>query len=223
MVFSFSGSYQKGRNEFEYFEFGTTIRVKASGNVMFSIAPNYADYRSDLQWVGVTRDPLMTATYGRRYLFSSIERKTFSAELRLNWTFSPKLSLQLYLQPYIDVAAFSKFKELAEPGTFDFNHYGGENAPVTPGDGYYIIDPDGTGPADPFFLTNHDFNYASLRGTFVFRWEFRPRSTLYFVWTQSREDITTDRDFRFGRDFRRLFDVEGYNIFMMKFTYRFQL
>lgn len=223
VVVTFTGNYQKGRNDLVWYALELRGRVKVRSNLSFSIAPHYESYKTDLQWVTKRKDALMTATYGTRYIFSNIEVKELSAELRLDWTFSPKLTLQAYLQPYIYAAAYSGFKELARPGSFEFNRYGGADAPVTDYGDIYQIDPDGPGPANPFLLAKPDFNYVSLRGTVVLRWEFKPRSTFYLVWTQNREDFTADRDLKFRRDFRRLFDVEGYNIFMMKFTYRFQL
>lgn len=85
----------------------------------------------------------------------------------------------------------------------------------------YTVDPDGPGPASAFSLRNPDFNYKSLRGTVVLRWEYRLGSTLYVVWTQNREDYANPGDFRFGRDFRNLLKAKGNNIFMIKFTYHF--
>ncbi len=51
----------------------------------------------------------------------------------------------------------------------------------------YTIDPDGTGPAKSFVVSNPRLHcQRSLRGNAVFRWEYRPGSVLYVAWTQSR-------------------------------------
>ena len=42
-------------------------------------------------------------------------------------------------------------------------------------------DPDGAGPAAPFSIPKPDFNLASMRLNVVFRWEFRPGSSI-FAW-----------------------------------------
>ena len=52
-----------------------------------------------------------------------------------------------------------------------------------------MIDPDGPGAASPFALAQPDFNVRSLRANTVFRWEFRPGSTFFVVWTQQRRDL----------------------------------
>jgi multidrug efflux pump subunit AcrA (membrane-fusion protein) len=89
--------------------------------------------------------------------------------------------------------------------------------------GKYIVDPDGDGPSPELSFSNPDFNYKSLRGTVVFRWEYHPGSTLYFVWTQNRADYSNPGDFSFGRDFGNLLKASGDNIFMLKLTHRFKL
>ncbi|MBC7364425.1 MAG: hydrolase, partial [Candidatus Aminicenantes bacterium] len=90
-------------------------------------------------------------------------------------------------------------------------------------DGTYLIDPDGSGPASSFSIYNPDFNYKSLRGTVVLRWEYRLGSLLYLVWTQNRADYSNPGDFSLGRDLRNLFTSPGDNVFLLKITYRWNL
>ena len=76
---------------------------------------------------------------------------------------------------------------------------------------------------DPFRIDNPDFNFKSLRGTVVLRWEYRPGSVIYLVWTQNRADYSDPGDLSFGRDLGNLLSARGDNIFMLKATYRFKL
>jgi hypothetical protein len=80
----------------------------------------------------------------------------------------------------------------------------------------YSRDRDGDGAANAFTIQNPDFNFRSLRGNAVFRWEYRPGSTLYVAWTQQRSDVATIGDFDAGRDQRALFDARPDNIFLVK-------
>ena len=161
----------------------------------------------------------MAETYGTRYVFGNLVQKTLLCSLRLDWLFTPKLSLQAYIQPFISVGAYSGFKELARPKSFDFNNFGAGNSAIFYNQGLYTVDPDGHGPAGSFSFYNPDFNYKSLRGTVVLRWEYRPGSTFYFVWTQNRADFSNPGNFRFGRDLKDLLSAPGDNIFMIKFTH----
>ena len=87
------------------------------------------------------------------------------------------------------------------------------------GDISYTLDPDGTGPAESQTISNPDFNYISLRGNAVLRWEYMPGSTLYLVWTQSKNDVEPQGDFYFDKSMNRMFDLRPDNIFMLKLSY----
>ena len=193
------------------------VEWKPAANVALSVGPQLRFNKQQAQWVGAYDDPTATATFGQRYVFGEIDQTTFSANIRLNWTFTPLLSLQLFAQPLISSGDYTRFKELAKPKSFDFNVYGEDNGSAI--DENLLVDPDGDGPAEAFELDNPDFNFKSLRGTAVLRWEFRPGSTLYLVWTQTRDDFEETGDFRFGRSFDNLLSAKADNIFMLKFTY----
>ncbi len=198
----------------------TTFRWKVRSNLSFSFGPSWLYRYSISQWVTAVEDPLMEPTYGKRYVFADIVQKTLSASIRINWTFTPKLSLQAYLQPLLAVGTYSRFKELAAARTYDFNVYGEGNSTIEYNNGLYTVDPDGPGPAEPFSFYNPDFNVKSLRGTVVLRWEYRPGSILYLVWTQNRADYSHPGEFDFYRDFVDMLTAPGDNIFLIKITYR---
>ena len=168
-------------------------------------------------------DSLKKETFGVRYILSDLIQETLPIEIRINWTFTPKLSLQAYLQPFIGVGDFSRFKELKAAKTFEFNYFGeGEgDSTIELNNGVYTINPDGSGPAEDFSFIDPDFNLKSMRGTVVLRWEFRPGSIMYFVWTQNRADYSNPGDFNFGRDLGNLLQASGDNIFLFKINYRF--
>ena len=202
---------------------GLSLRWKPGTNVSVSVGPQYYRETNAAQWVTRVPDPLMTSTFGSRYVFGSIDQKILSLELRINWTFTPRLTLQAYLQPFIGVGSYRNFKELARPRTYDFNVYGQGASTIGYADGTYSVDPDGPGPAAPFSFDNPDFNMKSLRGTVVLRWEYSPGSLLYLVWTQNRSDYSHPGDLQFGRDLGNLFTAPGDNIFLIKFSYRWNL
>jgi hypothetical protein len=80
----------------------------------------------------------------------------------------------------------------------------------------YTVDPDGAGAAAPFTIANPDFNFRSLRGNAVFRWEYMPGSTLYLAWAHSRSASEAIGDFDFGRDRDALLASKPDNIFLVK-------
>jgi hypothetical protein len=223
IVLSGYQSFYKRPTESYEWSAGVNLRWKPRSNISFSFGPGYYVEDAYLQWVERVDDPLMAETYGARYVFGSIYQRTLSAEVRLNWTFTPKFSLQLYLQPFLAVGQYDEFKELARPKSFEYNIYGQGNSIITFADDIYNVDPDGPGPAPEFSFSNPDFNYKSFRGTIVLRWEYLPGSTLYFVWTQNRADYSNPGDLKLGRDLGDLFTAPGDNIFLIKISYRWNI
>jgi hypothetical protein len=223
LVLSVDAGFFSGKSGSHSWSAHLGLRWKPKSNFSLRISPSYNFRHSAAQWVTNVDDFLMTETYGTRYVFSEIDQKTLSCSIRINWIFTPKLSLQGYIQPFIAVGDYGKFKELARARSFDFNNFGENGSIVGLEDDIYTIDPDGPGEALPFTFDQPDFNYKSLRGTIVLRWEYRPGSTLYAVWTQNRADYSDPGELKFGRDFSNLLSAPGDNIFMLKFTYRFKM
>jgi hypothetical protein len=52
----------------------------------------------------------------------------------------------------------------------------------------------------------------------VLRWEYRPGSTFYVVWAQTRDDDVL-QDFAAGADLRRLFGAAPANVLLVKLNY----
>jgi hypothetical protein len=188
VVLSLSGYFSSSPSGSREWSPSLEIEWKPGSNFNISFNPSYSTSHDVAQWVTAVDDESMTDTYGTRYIFAAIDQKIVSCSIRLNWIFTPRLSLQAYIQPFIAVGAYKGFKELARPGSFDFNRFGQGDSSIfyADVDELYTVDPDGPGAAPVFTFGTPDFNYKSLRGTVVLRWEYRPGSTLYAVWTQNR-------------------------------------
>jgi hypothetical protein len=211
------GTYQK-KDSWSW-NLSANLELKPSSNISFSVGPFYNFSKEFSQYINVFDDSYATATYGKRYVFGEMNQKTVGANIRVNWTFTPKLSLQFYAQPLISTGNYTNIKELAHPRTYNFNVY----QDVKLEDGTYSIDPDGQGPAQQISLDDPNFNFISLRGNAVLRWEYSPGSVVYLVWTQSRSESENIGDFQFNRSAGKLFDLHPDNIYMIKFTYWFNM
>ena len=202
--------------------YSINLGIKTSSTWELSLGPRLSLNNSVAQYVSDEEDSEATNTFGVRYVFADLEQTTLSMDTRLNVTFTPDLSLELYAQPFIASGDYGTLKEFATPGTFDFYRYGIDVGQVSVDeDGDSTIDPDGAGPAEAFTIDNRDFNRVSLRGTAVLRWEWRPGSTLFFVWQQNRSDRDDHGDFDLGRDLDALSEANAHTIFMVKATYWF--
>lgn len=197
------------------------MALKPAANVFVQLSPSYEYDESAAQYVTTVEDPTASAFYGSRYVFGFIKTRTLSLSTRLNWTFTPDLTLQLYAQPFIASGDYSSFREFAAPRTLDKVVYG-EDVGTIVYDGEtstYHVDPDGAGPAEPFSFQDPDFTTSALRGTAVLRWEYRPGSTIYLVWTQERYGNDSLGTFDLGRARREIFNQRPRNVFQIKATY----
>jgi hypothetical protein len=199
-----------------------TATVQPSTRTFVSFGPSFSTSLSKLQYVRAVTDPTATAFGGTRYVLADIDQRQLALDTRFNLTFTPTMTLELYAQPFIASGHYSSFKEFDQPRRDILNVFGRDRGAVTTTTDAsgaitgYVIDPDGAGPAAPFALSNPDFNFRSLRGSAVFRWEYRPGSSLFFVWTQQRSDQVSIGNFDFGRDRTALFSAHPDNVFLVK-------
>jgi len=199
------------------------VTWRPASNVTLNLSPGYNRGETSNQYVTVVDDATATSFYGRRYVFADLDQRSLSMNTRLNVTFTPDLTLDVYAQPFITTGRYSRFKEFAAPRTGDKVVYGEDWGTIAAADGAdgrsYTVDPDAAGPAAAFTFTDPTFNFRSLRGNAVLRWEFIPGSTLYLVWTQDRNDTEPVGDLRLGRDVDALFGAKPQNIFLVKVNY----
>jgi hypothetical protein len=200
----------------QYHDVSASLEWRPGSSVNLSVEPRLSWSHTDAQYVGTFDDALAAATYGHRYVFARLDQRSFSGGFRMNWTFTPRLSVQVYAQPLISSGEYSAFGELARPMSYDFNRYDA----VSVAEGTVTADPDGAGPAPALAFDDPSFNFRSLRGNAVVRWEFRPGSTAYFVWTQNRSDEEDQGAFRFSHSFDRLLSAKADNILLVKVAFR---
>ena len=201
------------------------LGLKPSTNVFISLSPTFTADEDPAQYVTKVSDPTATSFYGNRYVFAFIKTRTLSLDTRVNWTFNPNLTLQLFAQPFISSGAYSAFREFARPRTYHKLVYGQDigtiaRTPATPTtNAHYTVDPDGAGPAAPFSFDDPDFTFRSLIGNAVVRWEYRPGSTVFFVWTQSRTGNDPNGNFDFSAQRSAIFRDRPTNVFQVKVNY----
>jgi hypothetical protein len=209
-------------NEYDdYYWFN--INYRPTTFIQLSISPEIGfEYDEDQYVATILRgenDSDASQTFGRRYIFADSKGANLSTSIRLNWTFTPTVSLQTYVRPFISSSKFQNFGEFNNPGGFGFDRYGSDEGVITEsGNGNYSVDHDGDGNVD-FQFSRPDFTFRSLQGNAVFRWEYKPGSTFFIVWQQLRADSINNGEYDFGRDLVNIFDPKPTNVFLIKFSY----
>ena len=196
------------------------IDLRPTSTVSISLIPSLTAARYQQQWVRSMLDTTATATFDRRYVFAELLQRTLDLTTRLDVTLAPSLSLQLYAQPFVSTADYMRFKELLAPRTTDFIVYGvTPGSTIEPDNGGYRVDPDSAGPRPSTWFSDPDFSMRSLRGNAVLRWEYRPGSTLFLVWTTSCYGRGSDPAFDAAQDLRHLCPGKSENVFAVKLNY----
>lgn len=155
-----------------------------------------------------------------RYILAELTLKTMGLTTRVNWTISPKLSVEFYGQPYISSGLYKNFKEVTQPLAHDyydrFRFYDDEIS--LSNNGIYNVDLNNDGTTD-FTFGNPNFSFKELRSTFVIRWEYRPGSVIFFAWQHGRQNYQNKYIFNGINDIGDLFSLESDNTFLIKFDF----
>ena len=174
------------------------LDFKVASRVTASVAPSYTRVTYDVQPLGPD------TTKAPHYLFAHLEQKELGVTMRVTYPFTANATLQIYAQPFVSKGTYSNMRELSPtPRTAEYvNRY----------QPYY---------ADTA-VSNHPggFNYKQFRSNVVFRWEYRPGSTLFVVWSQGRQNSVSAEGTRGLRgDLSDLFDLSPDNTFLVKLSY----
>lgn len=198
-------------------EFGCFAKVQAASNLEISANPAFSQSVNDAQYIDQVEDDAGAT----RYLVGRIKQTSASLTLRVAWTFSPKLSLQAYAQPFLATGRYAHYKEVTSAGAaapsdrytvLGAGDYMEENGETI------LVDRNRDGAAE-YSFEKPDFGVRELRSTLVVRWEYRPGSSVFAIWSHGQSSGDYDGDFRFGRGLSRLGRAEAEDIVMLKANY----
>lgn len=180
------------------FEVHPTIELRALNRATLSVGPHLVFNTDNTQYYNdYSNDTLSIPAFGH------LVQRVASVTARASFTATPNLSFEVYAEPYATNGRFTDLRALADPGahTYDQRFQPLVNHPTE------TVRPGG-------------FNDRRLHTTSVVRWEYRPGSTLFVVWSQGRAytDALTG-DFSMGHDTRALFGAHPQDTFLVKLSY----
>jgi hypothetical protein len=186
--------------------------IQARSNLDLSIGPSLATRNDPLQYIDAVAD-----TTGRtHFVFGRIRETSATLTLRVNWTFSPRLTLQVYAQPFIASSSYRELKDIDDPGADRYADRFRLLGDVALVDGSYQVMQDGA----TWSFARPDFNFRQLRSTAVVRWEYRPGSTVFAIWSHGRtSDAFADGRFQLGPALSDLAGAASENVVMVKANY----
>jgi len=158
------------------------------------------------------------------YLMSAIRQNVTGFTLRADYSITPDLSIQFYGNPFISSGKYYEFKQATNTkdrryenrfAMLDNNilNYNSDN------NRYSVTEIDGK----QYSFDNPDFSFREFRFNLVARWEYRPNSTVYLVWSQNRSGSNAEYTSSFNRNVNELFEYNPNNVFMVKLSHWFSL
>ncbi|MBA3844708.1 MAG: hypothetical protein H0X39_19170 [Actinobacteria bacterium] len=151
----------------------------------------------------------------QHYLLARLRQRTISLTTRADYAFSPQLTVQMYLQPYLGAGRFDRLAAATAGGHYaQIETVDAEHAQTT--DVGWLVD---VGGRSRILVPLPDFNARKLNGSAVLRWEYRAGSELYLVWTQSRTGSAANGTLAVGRDVAALFQSPPRNVLLAKASY----
>lgn len=166
-----------------------SVTYRPSSFLELSTGVDWSHMVNDAQWIENRLDGT--------YVFGRLDQETVSLNMRVNYTITPQLTVQIYAAPFVSAGDYNGFKALVDGRAPD---YADRYTPIA-------------------YDSNPDFNYRSFRTTNVLRWEYKPGSALFVVWQQGREDTIDYGRFEFNRDFGGTFSAPARNVFLVKMSY----
>jgi hypothetical protein len=192
---------------------GPNVSWRPSGRASLSVGTGFSRNVNDRQWIqSIEAD-------GTHHLFGRLDQSTLGLTGRMDYAFTPNLSLQMYAAPFVSAGSYGGFKRVADPRA---ERYADRFEPldaVRGEDGRYraMI----AGGEGALTFGDPAFDFRQFNSNMVLRWEYRPGSALYLVWAQGRTASGGDGDFDLAGNLRGLFDVHPENVLMLKASYWF--
>jgi hypothetical protein len=156
-----------------------SLTVRPSTQLELSLRPSLSWNNDPTQYV---ESPVVSDS--ARYILGSLEQRTRSMVVRLSYTLTPALSIQLYAQPFSSSGSYDSFSLVRQPRAARLRDRLRELSTVS-ADQMIDVDENADGHTD-YSFGNPAFEARDLRSNAVLRWEYRAGSTLFLAWTQQR-------------------------------------
>ena len=198
-----------------------TLQLRPRDALSLSVSLRHTLGERLRQYIG-TRSVVDPSGEVPRYLFGTLDQKTTQLTLRLDYTITPDLTVQLYAAPFVSSGRYDDFQRVVNPRAARFGDR--FNPLITqPTEDGFGVDEDGDGATD-YRFSDPDFDVREFNANLVVRWEYRPGSAVFVVWSQVRDaSILFGDDPGFDRQLDRLFEGPAEDVFLLKVSQRFSL
>ncbi|TRX48076.1 carbohydrate binding family 9 domain-containing protein [Fulvivirga sp. M361] len=208
-----------GEGSYYLLENNIAITYQPVDRLNISLSPGYTTIRHRLQY-----NESQEYQGSMRHITSMIDQETFNLALRLNFTINANLVIQYYGEPFITTGRYDDFNYVSNATASNEEsrlHFFTPDQLTLPTSGTsYEVDENRDGLMD-YSFSNPDFSFAQFRSNLVLRYEYKPGSEIFLVWSQGVSDTGLPRASLFQGLNEQVFDKTPENTFLVKVTYRF--
>jgi hypothetical protein len=199
------------------YEIRPVVTYRPFNTLRLYVATTYTRNYNQMQYIGMV-------SHGQKdkYILGTIDQKTLSFVFRADFSITPELSLQYYGSPFVSRGTYTDYKRVTEASADQYTDRFSVFANPVRVKGEIQLDEDNDAIAD-YSINDPDFNFLQFRSNLVARWEYRPGSVIFLVWSMDKtggaEPVTLD----LRESMKQFRDIYPNNIFLMKFNYWFSL
>lgn len=184
-----TGGYRNSSKDARQWSSGIQVTLRPNTWMEFTPGFFYAQVRKEEAW------PVYFFTVHSLDLFGDRDIDQFNFSLRGTLTFTRSISFQFFTQLFLAKGQYVNFKELAGADRLVPYAYNKNTSP------------------------SPDFNEKVVNANLVFRWEFRPGSAVYLVWTQERYGDNGIYGRNFSENFADALRLPMDNVILVKLSY----
>jgi len=161
------------------------LDVRTQEALTFSANTFYQHNVNDIQYVATA-----TSNAAPAYVLGRLDQNTLGLTLRVNAFVTPDFTIQYYGSPFVSNGEYANFKRVTAPRASAygerFHRFDASEISYQPASNAYQVNESGSGTSYTF--DNPNFDFRQFRSNLVLRWEYRPGSSLFVVWSQDRTD-----------------------------------
>ncbi|MGB8491818.1 MAG: DUF5916 domain-containing protein [Bacteroidales bacterium] len=196
------------------------LSARLFSKLKIGVTGDYQNNHDQLQYITTCN----TWISGTRYILGTIDQHTLGLTFRADLNLSPEFSVQYYASPFISQGSYSEIKRIINPRASSYSdRFALYENPVLNGDVFVLQDYDSDGQLATCEISNPDFNFHQFRSNLVAKWEYRPGSFIYLVWSSDRTGSNKASAAPTGESYRYMWNAFPQNIFLIKLSYWFSL
>jgi hypothetical protein len=199
-----------------YYSFQPGLSVRPVNTLKVSVSFNYSDNMNKIQYIDTK-----SVNDENIYLLGKLNQYTVVATFRIDYNITPNISIQYYGSPFATTGKYNEFKTVIRPGDSNYDNRFNLIHPVLNGEFYEASE--NKNSQVEYTFENPDFNFSQFRSNLVFRWEYRPGSQIYLVWSQDRTGYIQPGTDSVNESFGKIKKTYPDNIFLIKINYWFSL